>query len=102
MGKLSHARVGGLTGGLTRTGPTYPNSTLALPDGTVRYTFGGTQLYVHTPSCSPLAAGQPTIQGLSWNANGTLQNGTLHLTGTRYNGISEGENSRLRGIPLKP
>jgi hypothetical protein len=75
------------TGGLTLGGATYPNRMLVLPSGQVLYTYGGSQLYIYTPSGSPLAPGKPTIYDLTWNADGTL-----HLTGTLFNGISEGAN----------
>jgi hypothetical protein len=58
---------------------------LDLPDGTVLLSTNGTQLYVYQPDGSPLAAGQPNITKVQWNGNGSL-----HLTGTLFNGISEG------------
>ena len=58
---------------------------LDLPDGTVLLSPGGSQLYVYQPDGSPLAAGQPNITKVQWNSNGSL-----HLTGTLFNGISEG------------
>jgi hypothetical protein len=57
---------------------------LDLPDGTVLYA-DSVNAYIYTPSGSQLAAGQPTIQSVSWNGNGSL-----HLTGTLFNGISQG------------
>ena len=80
-------RINGPTGGLTTPGSTYPHRMLDLPSGQVLYTTGGTQLYVYTPSGSPLAAGKPTIYGITQNGDGSF-----HLTGTLLNGISEGAN----------
>ena len=58
---------------------------LDLPDGTVLLSGVGSQLYVYKPDGSPLAAGKPTIDNVKWNYNGSL-----HLTGTLFNGISQG------------
>ncbi|HWY30616.1 MAG TPA: hypothetical protein VNX46_07690 [Candidatus Acidoferrum sp.] len=60
---------------------------LDLPDGTVLLSPGGSQLYVYQPDGSPLAAGRPNINEVQWNPNGSL-----HLTGTLFNGISQGAN----------
>jgi len=57
---------------------------LDLPDGTVLLSPGGSQLYIYQPDGSPLAAGKPTIDSVSWAADG------LHVTGTLFNGISQG------------
>jgi hypothetical protein len=59
-------------------------SMLQLPDGDVLFD-DTTNVYVYRPDPSPLAAGQPAIQSVSWNADGSL-----HLTGTLFNGISQG------------
>jgi hypothetical protein len=58
---------------------------LALPDGNVLYSHFNNQLYVYQPSGSPLAAGKPSIYGISQNSDGSY-----HLTGTLFNGISQG------------
>jgi hypothetical protein len=59
---------------------------LDLPDGTVLYSYyNGSLLYVYQPDGTPQAAGKPTIYNISWNTDGSL-----HLTGTLLNGISEG------------
>lgn len=58
---------------------------LDLPDGTVLLSVTGPQLFVYQPDGSPLAAGQPTINTLTTNSNGSY-----HLTGQLFNGISEG------------
>jgi hypothetical protein len=59
---------------------------LDLPDGTVLFDDTGS-LYIYTPdnSSSPLSAGKPTISSVSWNMDGSL-----HLSGTLFNGISQG------------
>jgi hypothetical protein len=72
------------------TGPTYPSATfimrmLDLPDGTVLFSASSSQLYDYQPDGSPLAAGKPSITGISTNANGSY-----HVTGTLLNGICEG------------
>lgn len=72
-------------GGYTRNEVTYGDRMLVLPDGGVLFTDGGTQLYEYTPDGSPLVAGQPSIYSYSWNADGSI-----HLTGTLFNGISAG------------
>jgi hypothetical protein len=58
---------------------------LDLPDGTVLYSEIGSQLYVYRPDASPLAVGKPAIKSLTTNSDGTY-----HLIGTLFNGISEG------------
>ena len=58
---------------------------LDLPDGTVLWSDTSQQLYVYQPDGSPLAAGQPVINTLTANGDGSY-----HLTGTLFNGISEG------------
>jgi Putative Ig domain/Galactose oxidase, central domain len=81
-----NAPTGGLTYGNTNNGP-YILSMLDLPDGTVLLVGGqnSSSLYVYTPDGTPLAAGQPVINTVSQNADGSY-----HLTGTGLNGISEG------------
>src|ERR1017187_3810404 len=72
-------------GGFSRNQVTYNDRMLDLPDGTVLFTDGGGQLYVYQPDGSPIVSGKPTIYGVSWNTDGSL-----HLTGTLFNGISQG------------
>jgi len=85
--------VGGFTqvsapgGGLTTGGATYPHRMLVLPSGQVLYTTGGSQLYVYTPGGAPLTAGKPVVYG--WDVK---LDGSLHISGTLFNGISEGAN----------
>jgi hypothetical protein len=76
-----HAPNGSYTDG----GATYTCRMLDLPDGTVLFTDGGSQLYVYKPLGAQLAAGRPNIQSVSWNADGSL-----HISGTLFNGITEG------------
>ena len=65
----------------------FGTSMLDLPDGTVLFIGGQntTSLYIYTPDGTPLAAGQPVINSLAENADGSY-----HLTGTGLTGISEG------------
>ncbi|HSY18653.1 MAG TPA: LamG-like jellyroll fold domain-containing protein, partial [Candidatus Acidoferrales bacterium] len=60
---------------------------LPLPDGTVLLSLGSSQLFIYQPDSSPLAAGKPVIKNAVPNADGSL-----HVTGTLFNGISEGAN----------
>jgi hypothetical protein len=65
--------------------PSYQALFLVLPDGNVLYSRFGRQLYVYQPGGTFLAAGKPTIYSLTQNLDGSY-----HLTGTLFNGISEG------------
>lgn len=62
---------------------------LDLPDGTVLMESGcdGRQLYVYQPSGTPLAMGRPTVTSVT--QSGSVY-GTFVVTGTGFNGISEG------------
>ena len=60
-------------------------SMLDLPDGTVLYSDTGGRLYDYQPDTAQLASGKPVINSVTWNGNGSL-----HLTGTLFNGISQG------------
>jgi hypothetical protein len=60
---------------------------LPLPDGTVLLALGTSQLYLYQPDGSPLAAGKPAINNATVNADGSY-----HVTGKLFNGISEGAN----------
>jgi hypothetical protein len=66
-------------------GPTFSTAMLALPDGSVLLSHFASQLWVYTPSGSPLAAGKPTITNLIDNGDGSYD-----LVGTGFNGLSEG------------
>jgi hypothetical protein len=72
-------------GGYTRGEWTFNDRMLQLPDGTVLFTDGGSQLYCYVPDGSPLPAGRPNIYSVKWNAGGSL-----HITGTLFSGISCG------------
>lgn len=63
----------------------FVNAMLDLPDGSVLLSRQSSQLYIYTPDGTPLAAGQPAITSVSPNADGSYL-----LTGTLFNGISEG------------
>ncbi|HXD93225.1 MAG TPA: T9SS type A sorting domain-containing protein [Bacteroidia bacterium] len=64
----------------------FETNMLDLPDGTVLYVSQYTQqYYVYTPDGTPLVAGKPTI-----NAVSQLNCDTFKITGTLFNGISEG------------
>jgi len=83
----SFTQVNGPTGLTYGNSAPFGTSLLDLPDGTVLFVGGqnSQSLYVYTPDGSPLPAGQPVISTLVENADGSY-----HLTGTGFNGISEG------------
>jgi hypothetical protein len=64
---------------------TYDLIMLDLPDGTVLLSTSTAQLWVYRPSGLPLSSGKPAISNLAQNADGSF-----HITGTGFNGISEG------------
>jgi len=80
-------QVGAPGGGNTYGGSPFVNSMLDLPDGSILFVGGQNSgsLYVYTPAGTPLAAAQPTINGITEN-----QDGTYNLVGKGLNGISEG------------
>jgi|GEM_PF-1668812 len=78
-------QINGPTGSASFGAVAYGCTMLDLPDGTVLFSSGGSQLYSYRPSGPPLASGVPVILGASTN-----QDGSFHLTGTLFNGISEG------------
>jgi len=71
--------------GATGSYETFTTMMLDLPDGTVLYSNFGSQLYDYQPDGVPLAAGKPAISSLTTNLDGSY-----HLAGTLFNGISEG------------
>lgn len=84
----TYAQASSPTGGLIDTFNICDRtSMLDLPDGTVLYNDSSQRLYVYTPDPTVpiVAAGKPVINSVIWNANGSL-----HLTGTVFNGISAG------------
>ncbi len=62
----------------------YGTEMLDLPDGTVLVTGQGS-LCVYNPGGTPLAGGKPAILSATTNLDGSF-----HVTGTLFNGISEG------------
>ncbi|HXA45906.1 MAG TPA: hypothetical protein VNZ25_10395, partial [Candidatus Angelobacter sp.] len=74
-------------GGGSYNSQTFPLSMLDLPDGNVLLVGGqnSQSLYVYTPNGRPLAAGQPAVNRIAENADGSYQ-----MTGTNLNGISQG------------
>jgi hypothetical protein len=73
------------TGGTNYNQPTYPETMLDLPDGTVLFAGFSPQPYIYQPDGSPLAAGKPVIKSVTANGDGSY-----HVTGTLFDGISEG------------
>jgi hypothetical protein len=65
--------------------PPYATMMLALPDGNVLYSHYGADLYVYQPTGTAQTAGRPVVASLAQNADGTY-----HLTGTGFNGMSVG------------
>lgn len=72
-------------GGASDNIAVYATMMLNLPDGSVLYSHFGRDVWVYRPSGSALTAGRPVILGSSPNADGSR-----HLTGTGFNGWSEG------------
>jgi hypothetical protein len=68
---------------------TWQANMLALPDGSILYAQqSSAKYYVYTPDGSPLTAGKPTINKITiTNTTGSC---TYKITGTKFNGISEG------------
>ena len=73
--------------GVTLGSAPFVMSMLDLPDGNVLFISGQgtTQLYVYFPDGTPLAAGQPVINSITQNSDGSYQ-----MTGLRLNGLSTG------------
>jgi Galactose oxidase, central domain len=79
-------QVSSPTGGLTDDNPTFVELMLDLPDGTVLFTDASNpQLYVYKPDGSAVTNGKPVINSATRNADGSY-----HVTGTLFDGISEG------------
>jgi len=81
----SFTQVSGPTGLTDGSSAPFGTRLLDLPDGSVLYSDGRSQLYTYRPSGAPLAAGKPTISSISQNVDGSY-----HLVGTLLTGISEG------------
>jgi len=81
----SFVRVNAPTGGLISNASCYLTNMLDLPDGNVLFCLQSSkQYYIYTPKGTPLLAGKPTIKKITKNGS------TYTITGTRFNGISEG------------
>jgi len=86
-------QVNGPTGTTYNSAP-FATSMLNLPDGGILFVGGqgSRNLYVYTPSGSPLAAGQPVINSITENADGSY-----HVVGTGLNGITAGRRMGTTG-----
>jgi hypothetical protein len=87
-------------GGTSLDSPTFTGNMLDLPDGSVLYTSSFPQLYVFTPAGKQVEAGDPRIYTVSKN-----DDGSYHVTGTGFNGISGGacygdENQNVTNYPI--
>ncbi len=71
--------------GTSENNPTFVTAMLCLPDGNVLYSHFGADLYVYTPTGTPLPAGKPVIGTITPNIDGSY-----HLIGTGLNGLSAG------------
>lgn len=79
-------RINAPTGGLTTNDVSYAFTFLQLPNGQVMCSRADSQqYYLYTPDGSPLAAGKPAVVGVTNNGAGTFM-----LSGTLFNGISQG------------
>ena len=84
----SFTQVSAPGGGSTYGGSSpFGTSMLCLPDGSVLFVGGqnSTSLYIYVPDAPPLPAGQPTISGVTENADGSY-----HLSGVGLAGYSAG------------
>ncbi len=82
----SFTQISGPAGGDSLNIPCYMTQMLDLPDGTVLLSEqNSSQCYVYSPGGNPLAGGKPTINNLV-----QLICDTFKITGTLFNGISEG------------
>jgi len=82
----THTQINAPTGGTSINDSVYVFTLLDLPDGNVLFAYqGSNQYYLYQPSGAPLAAGKPIISYYSQDGCGKYT-----LTGTKFNGISEG------------
>jgi hypothetical protein len=73
-------------GGTSTNNSCYIGNMLDLPDGTVLFVNQNSDVYYqYTPSGAPLAAGKPAIAAVS-----RVNCDTFRVTGTMFNGITEG------------
>lgn len=76
------------TGGTSLPSPCYYSNMLCLPNGHIMYvSMGDDQYYEYVPDGTPLLSGQPTISNIT-----ELTCTTFRITGTLFNGITEGAN----------
>ena len=82
----SFTQVNGPTGATLSSAP-FVMTMLDLPDGSILFVSGqgSRNLYVYFPDGSPVPAGQPVINSISMNADGSY-----HVSGTGFNGLSGG------------
>lgn len=82
----SFTQVNGPTGTTLNSAP-FVMTMLDLPDGSIFFISGqgSTRCYIYFPDGSPLPAGQPVINNISQNVDGSF-----HVTGTGFNGLSTG------------
>jgi hypothetical protein len=81
----SFTQVNSPTGGLSDNIPSYRAVMVALPDGNVLYSHFDNQLYVYQPTGAAISAAKPSISTVNWRGNGTVR-----VTGTKFNGIGSG------------
>jgi hypothetical protein len=82
----SFTRINAPQGGLTTNVSSYVNSLIDLPNGQVLYgTFNDNQYYIYTPAGSQVNTQKPVISQV-----GHVSGNIYGITGTGFNGISEG------------
>ena len=81
----SFTQVGSPTGGNSAAITPYGTQMLDLPDGTVLFSYGNTQVYSYQPDGSPVANGVPAINNVVVNYDNSYA-----IFGTLLNGISQG------------
>jgi len=72
-------------GGTNFNAATFTETMLDLPDGTVLFAFYDPQLWIYKPDGSAITNGKPVIKSVTKNPDGSY-----HVTGTLFDGISEG------------
>ena len=87
-------------GGTSLPGVAFVDDMLDLPDGSVLVSPFGSQLYTFTPAGRQVEAGAPRIHGVTRN-----HDGSYHVTGVGFNGISGGadygdENQNSTNYPI--
>jgi hypothetical protein len=77
------------TGGASINSACYTLSMVCMPDGNILFSMqGSSKYYIYKPKEAPIPEGKPTISKVLTTKVGT--NCTYKLTGTLFNGISEG------------